>query len=198
MLGERAPACNKYLLNRDAMGGQQTGDARERYGRANTGGGIWGGPAYFADSTRALGHVIYGGYPTLNTYTLSAARASLTLASTSPVGHLEGRDAGSQPVVSSNGTVKAGSAVAWALQTPNNSGGNISLFAFDALNMGTPLFQGLAGTWTQAPGTQWIGGALVSPLVANGRVYVPTDGSVSVFGLTTSNSNARLLLRRRP
>ena len=185
--------CIKYLLNRDAMGGQQTGDAGALW-HANTAGGIWGGPAYFVDSTGAQ-HVIYGGNPTLNTYTLSQP-ASLTLQSTSNVGYLEGRDSGSQPVVSSNGTV-AGSAVAWALRTPGNSGGNISLFAFDALNMGTPLFQGIAGTWTQTAGTQWIGGALVSPLVANGRVYVPTDGSVSVFGLTTSNSNARLRLRKR-
>ena len=185
--------CIKYLLNRDAMGGQKTGDAGALW-HANTGGGIWGGPAYFVDSSGAQ-HVIYGGTPTLNTYTLSQP-ASLTLQSTSNVGYLEGRDQGSQPVVSSNGT-QAGTAVAWALKTPNNSGGNISLFAFDALNMGTPLFTGLAGTWTQSPGTQWIGGALVSPLVANGRVYVPTDGSVSVFGLTTSASNARLRLRRR-
>ena len=47
----------------------------------------------------------------------------------------------------------------------------------------TTLFSGTAGTWTQTSGTQWIGGALVSPLVANGKVYVPTDGSVAVFGL---------------
>jgi hypothetical protein len=175
------------------MGGQQTADAGALWS-ANTGGGIWGGPAYFVDQSGNQ-HVIYGGNQTLNTYTLSQP-TSLTLASTSPVGHLEGRDSGSQPVVSSNGT-QAGSAVAWALQTPGNAGGNISLFAFDALNMGTPLFEGLAGTWTQTAGTQWIGGALVSPLVANGRVYVPTDGSVSVFGLLNSNTNARLRLRRK-
>jgi len=68
-------------------------------------------------------------------------------------------------------------------QDAGNSGGTISLYAFDPLNMGTTLFSATAGTWTQTPGTAWIGGALVSPLVADGRVYVPTDGSVGVFGL---------------
>jgi hypothetical protein len=71
----------------------------------------------------------------------------------------------------------------WALKTPGNSGGTITLYAFDALNMGTTLYSATAGTWTQTSGTSWVGGALVSPLIANGHVYVPTDGSVSVFGL---------------
>ncbi len=181
-----AAGCWKYLLNRDNMGGMQPNDSGAIY-RANTGGGIWGGPAYFADSSGAQ-HVIYGGYTYLGDYVLNTP-PSLTLKSSVPV-RLEGRDAGSQPIVSSNGT-QAGTAVAWALQTPGNSGGAISLMAFDALNMKAPLFTGVAGTWTQAPGTAWVGGALVSPLVANGRVYIPTDGSVSVFGLNTSGNALR-------
>jgi suppressor of ftsI len=172
--------CNKFLLDRDAMGGQRAGDAGALW-RGNTGGGMWGGPAYFADSSGAQ-YVIYGGSPSLNTYKVGVAPFALTERSSSPTGHLEGRDAGSQPIVSSNGT-QAGTAVAWALQTPGNPGGTITLMAFDALNMGTPLFKGTAGVWTKTAGAEWIGGALVSPLVANGKVYVPTDGSVSVFGL---------------
>jgi hypothetical protein len=86
--------------------------------------------------------------------------------------------------VSSNGTT-AGTAVVWALKTPGGSGGSITLYAFDALNMSHTLFSGTAGSWTQGAGASYIGGALVSPTVANGRVYVPTDGSVAVFGLST-------------
>jgi hypothetical protein len=42
--------CFKYILNRDAMGGQQTANAGAVLS-ANTGGGIWGGgPAYFVDA----------------------------------------------------------------------------------------------------------------------------------------------------
>jgi hypothetical protein len=171
--------CFKYLLNRDAMGGQQNGNAGAVWS-GNTGGGIWGGPAYFVDSA-GIQHVVYGGAP-LNTYNLNASPAGLTVQSSANVGCLECRDSGSQPVVSSNGN-KAGTTVVWALKTPGNGGGSITLYAFDALNMGTMLFSATAGTWTQTPGTAWIGGALVSPLVADGRVYVPTDGSVGVFGL---------------
>ena len=68
-------------------------------------------------------------------------------------------------------------------QDAGNSGGTISLYAFDPLNMGTTLFSAPAGSWIPASGTGRMGGALISPLVANGHVYVPTDGSVSVFGL---------------
>jgi FtsP/CotA-like multicopper oxidase with cupredoxin domain len=171
--------CMKYILNRDAMGGQRTGDAGAVWS-GNTGGGIWGGPAYFRDSNGKQ-YVVYGTGQPLSTYQLTSPTA-LTVQSSANVGCLECRDSGSQPVVSSNGTT-AGSAIVWALQTPGNGGGNISLFAFNALNMGTTLFSGTAGTWTQASGTQWIGGALVSPLIANGKVYVPVDGAVTVFGL---------------
>jgi hypothetical protein len=171
--------CFKYILNRDAMGGQQTGNAGALLS-ANTGGGIWGGPAFFADAN-GVGHIVYGGSP-LNTYNLSLGPVGLAVQSSANMGCLECRDDGSQPVVSSNGT-SAGSAIVWALKTPGNSGGTITLYAFDALNMGTTLYSATAGTWTQTSGTSWVGGALVSPLIANGHVYVPTDGSVSVFGL---------------
>jgi FtsP/CotA-like multicopper oxidase with cupredoxin domain len=172
--------CYKYLLNRDALGGQHAGNAGAVWS-ASTGGGIYGGPAYFVDAGGNQ-HVIYGGSPLLNDYNLNLGPPALAVQSSNNIGCLECRNQGSQPIVSSAGTT-AGSAVVWALKTPGNSGGAISLYAFDALNMGTTLFNAQAGNWVQAGGTQWLGGALISPLVANGHVYVPTDGAVSVFGL---------------
>jgi FtsP/CotA-like multicopper oxidase with cupredoxin domain len=170
--------CQKYLLNRDKLGGRQSGDAGALW-HADTAGGMWGGPAYFVDST-GVQHIVYG----LNTYNLNLSPISLTVQSTGAVsgGCLECRDAGAQPVVSSNGTT-TGTAIVWALQTPSNSGGTIRLFAFDALKLSHILFSGSAGTWTLGSGASYIGGALVSPLVANGKVYVPSDGVVTVFGL---------------
>ncbi len=172
--------CLKYLLNRDALGGQQANNAGALWS-ANVGGGIWGGPAYFQGPGNAQ-YVVYGTGSPLSTFALGTAPAGLTVQSSANVGCLECRDSGSQPVVSSNGTT-AGTAIVWALKTPGNGGGTISLYAFDALNMSHTLYTAAAGTWTQAAGTSWIGGAMVSPLVAGGHVYVPTDGSVSVFGL---------------
>jgi len=171
----------KYLLNRDNMGGQQAGNAGAVWW-ALTGGKMWGGPAFFQD-TNGNSYVIYGGSNPLSTYLFAPATGALgVVASASGPGCLECRDAGSQPIVSSNGT-NPGTAVAWALKTPSDSGGTIYLYAFDALKM-TTLFNGAAGQWTVGSGATYIAGALVSPVVANGRVYVPTDGSVAVFGLS--------------
>ncbi len=172
--------CIKYLLNRDKLGGKTAGDAGALW-EADTGGAIWGGPASFQDAN-GTNYVVYGGGSPLSTYALSTAPLGLTIQSSANVGCLECRDSGAQPVVSSNGTQPA-TAVVWALKTPGNSGGTVSLYAFDALNMGHTLFAGTAGSWIQPAGTGWVGGALVSPLVANGKVYVPVDGGVAVFGL---------------
>jgi hypothetical protein len=172
--------CVKYLLNRNSLGGQSAGDAGALW-QGNVGGGLWGGPATFQD-VNGVTYLVFGGGDPLSTYRLNTAPVGLTVQSSANVGCLECRDQGSQPVVSSNGTTP-GTAVVWALKTPGNGGGNITLYAFNALSMSQPLFTGTAGTWTLASGASYIGGALVSPLVANGRVYVPVDGGVAIFGL---------------
>ena len=256
--------CELYMLNRDNMGKQQSGDAGALV-HFDSGCYMVGGGAYFADASNNQ-YFVYGCGP-LKAYKLGLTPPSLTVATSSTFGALGNRDAGSQPIVSSNGTT-AGTAVIWALQTAGNNGGNIRLVAYDALNMSrvagpctstypsqciflgstTPpattltvaattgattftvaslagLAQGRAVTigsgnsleqlnvasinpsaktfttttasanahsigdpmqiiaWSQAAGTAWIGEALVSPLVAGGAVYVPTDGGVAVFGL---------------
>jgi len=170
----------KYILNRDNLGGFKAGNSGALW-QANTAGEMWGGPATFQDAT-GTNYVVYGSGNPLTTYKLGLSPIGLTTQSSANVGCLECRDQGSQPVVSSNGTT-AGTAVVWALKTPGNSGGTITLYAFNALKMSQTLFAGAAGQWTITPGAAWIGGALVSPTVANGRVYVPTDGAVAVFGL---------------
>ncbi len=183
----------KYILNRDNLGGKQTNDAGALW-HANTGGGEWGGPAFFQD-TNGTSYVIYGSGSPLSTYAFNPASSSLSIASSAYVsgGCLECRDGGSQPVVSSNGT-NPGSAIVWALQTPRGAGGALSLFAFDALTMKV-LYSGGAGGWYPGNAVGSIAGALISPLVANGKVYVPTDGGVAVFGLTGTAANMATLHR---
>jgi len=98
------------------------------------------------------------------------------------------------PIVSSNGTI-AGSGVAWTLQTSGGSRGTTTLAAFDTRKNGLPpLFRGVAGIWPQGANVPSLGTGLPSPLVANGHVYVPADGSVSVFGLLSTQPAA---MRRR-
>ena len=174
--------CYKYVLDRDALGGQRNGDAGA-LGRQNVAGMMFGGPAYFRDANNAQ-RVIYGGSPLDDYLVTPNAQGALTLqqAASSNVGCLVCRDSGgSQPIVSSNGT-RAGSAIVWVIKGNPPTGGAMSLYAFDAVKMGAPLFSGRAGSWNVSSGASYIGAALVSPTVANGRVYVPVDGGVAVFG----------------
>lgn len=118
----------------------------------------------------------------MNAYTLSTSPYGLNQTSSTNVGALETRNGGVTPVVSSNG-MQAGTAVVWAVQNPPgniNGTGAIKLYAFDGANLAHTLYSATAGQWTQNGNT---GGALVTPLVANGRVYLATDGQLSVFGI---------------
>jgi hypothetical protein len=54
----------------------------------------------------------------------------------------------------------------------------MQLEAYDAGNLGNPLFNSNAGNWSN--GSR----GYLTPLVANGRVYVPAYLTVTVFGLT--------------
>ncbi len=80
---------------------------------------------------------------------------------------------GSFPIVSTNGAV-ANSGVVWALER----GSTMQLKAYNAATLGAPLFQANSGTWSNGS-RGWL-----TPLVANGRVYAPAAGTVTVFGLT--------------
>ena len=57
--------------------------------------------------------------------------------------------------------------------------GKIYLEAYDASSLGTPLYSTQAGTWPQSNG-------FVTPLVAGGKVYVPAQGTVNIYGLSGS------------
>jgi hypothetical protein len=169
----------KYLLDRDNLGGLHATD--QVLWEANTGGRQWGGPAYFVDS---FGNqkILYGGTPSLDAFTLKPAPDyDLSLTSNTTVGVMETRNFGVTPVVSSNGTV-SGSAVVWAIATANSESGAvpITLYAFNGADLAQTLFAAQAGVWTSDGDT---GGALITPLVANGRVYLATDGEVTVYGI---------------
>ena len=96
--------------------------------------------------------------------------------------------AGSIPFVSSNGGL-TGTAVVWAI----DRGDPLTLFAYDALNLGHLLFKGHAGSWpvlsdpdSEGPNAKQephIGGAFTVPTVVNGKVYVGSASALTVFGL---------------
>jgi hypothetical protein len=81
---------------------------------------------------------------------------------------------GSFPVVSSNGS-NPGTAVVWAIE---RGPGYEELAAYNAQTLGNPLFRQVAGSWSNG------NGSYLTPLVANGRVYVGAYKTVAVYGLT--------------
>jgi hypothetical protein len=159
-----------YLLDQTALGG---------YSRHNRGAlqvlkvgqtdraGVWGGPAYYDGPS---GPTIY--YQTaddvLKAYRVSTGAApSLTLAAK---GASTSSNGGSIPIVSSEGAA-ANTGVVWLVRRTAPP----ALEAYDATRLGAPIYQASVGTDF---------GIYHTPMVANGRVYVGTAGSLYVFGLT--------------
>jgi len=88
-------------------------------------------------------------------------------------------DYGVSPSVSSNGTTK-GTGIVWAIETyDQETGGNPAiLYAFNALNM-TELYDSTQCGSLDTPG---LAVKFTVPSVANGKVYIGTQGEMDVFG----------------
>jgi hypothetical protein len=74
-------------------------------------------------------------------------------------------------VISAN---SASDGIVWVVENSNNG----VLHAYDATNLATELYNS-----TQGSNGQFSGNKFITPMVANGRVYVGTQTSVVVFGL---------------
>lgn len=176
MLVGTGKAGTMYLLDASHLDGLQ-GDGSSGYQPLQTLsiGGCWCGGAYYAGPSG--GRVFYqGNGATLRAYSVPASGTPIltqVAATTDAAGF-----GGSFPVVSSNGSA-ANSALVWAIERgAGGCGCTEQIKAYNASTLGAPLFQSNAGNWSN--GSR----AYVTPLVANGRVYVPASGTVTVFGLT--------------
>ena len=144
----------------------------------NASSGIWGSPAYWN------GNLYWtGANDSINAYSFNANNSGLI--STSPTSHSAQVFAWSAPtpIVSSNGTSNG---ILWALDGSTDmstcsSATCLGLFAYDANNLANLLY-----TSRQAPNNRDSPGNAVkfeSPIVANGKVYVGTQNSVTAYGL---------------
>jgi len=161
-----------YLLNQNDLGGLKANDkgALQSQRLGGSGGGIWGGPAYYGGPSGGMVYAqINGGL--LRGFSVSTGSSpALTQFAT---GTTNAGYGGSLPIVSSNGAT-SGTAVVWLIRR----GTTEQLEAYDALSLGKPLFAANAGSWSNGAGNSFL-----TPMEANGRVYVPAYKTVTVFGL---------------
>lgn len=161
-----------YLLDNANLGGYNAADqAHQELPYAM--GGCFGAPAYFNNT-------IYYGPVYSSMVSFPIANGYFTRTSPSAYTSTQYQFPGPTPSVSANG-IKNG--IVWAVQADGyNNGLPAILHAYDANNIATELYNSSA---TQ--GRDTIGGAVkfVTPAIANGKVYVGSDGQVGVFGLGT-------------
>jgi hypothetical protein len=157
---------NIYIVNRDNMGKfNSTSNNIHQELDAALPGGIWGMPAYFNNT------VFYGSVgSTLKAFTIANA-----LLSNAPTSHSNTSFPypGTTPSVSANGTSNG---IVWAHENSNPA----VLHAYNAADLGQELYNSnQAGTRDQFGA----GNKFITPMIANGKVYVGTTNGVAVFGL---------------
>lgn len=157
---------NIYVVNRDNMG--KFNPASNNIYQQLTGvlpGGVWAMPAYFNNT------IYYGSVGNaIKAFGISNAHLSTT--PTSQTGTTFTYP-GSTPSVSANGSSDA---IVWAHENNNPA----VLHAYDATNLGHELYSSnQAGTRDQFGA----GNKFITPMIANGKVYVGTTNGVAVFGL---------------
>jgi len=157
-----------YVVNRDLMGKFNTNNDSAIYQEIDSnglGGGVWSMPAYF-------NNVVYYGAVGDHLRAFSIANAKLSTPASSLSSESFGYP-GTTPSISANGT---SSGIVWAVE---NNGGGV-LHAYDATNLATELYNS-----NQAPNNRdnFADNKFITPMIANGKVYVGTPNSVAVFGV---------------
>ena len=157
---------NLYVVSRDSLG--KFSSSRNNIWQQLSGvlgGGIFSTPAYFN------GAVYYGPVgATLMAFTVN--NAQLSGAATSTTTNTFGYP-GTSPAVSANGTSDG---IIWAHENSDPA----VLHAYEASNLGHELYNS-----SQAAGGRdqfGAGNKFITPMIADGKVFVGTQGGVAVFG----------------
>jgi Chitobiase/beta-hexosaminidase C-terminal domain/Legume lectin domain len=183
-----------YLVDRNNMGkycldlnppcnGSDPNVVQEIPGATN---GIWGAPSFWNNNVFYGGGSDGGNSDNLKAFSFNANNSGLL--STSPTSKSSNSFAFATgaPVVSANGNSNG---IVWILD--NSAFGSSccqALYAYDATNLATMLYNS-----NQAAGQRDVPGGAVkfsAPIVANGKVYVGSQGKVSAFGVITTTPTA--------
>ena len=155
---------NIYVVDRENMGKFNSG-SDQIYQQINSQiGSVWSKPSYFNNT------VYYGAVSdNLKAFPITAGKLAGTPASKSS--HQFGYP-GTTPSISASGATNG---IVWAIE---NSGA--VLYAYDATDLTKMLYNS-----SQAPNNRdaFSGNKFITPMVANGKVYIGTPNSVAVFGL---------------
>ena len=158
---------NIYVVDRDNMG-KFNANSDNIYQQINgqLTGGVYSKPSYFN------GTVYYGAVgDAIKAFPISAGKLATGPSSQSPHTFTY---PGTNPIISASGTTNA---IVWAVE--NNNPTPAVLHAYDATNLATELYNS-----NQAPSGRdnFSNNKFITPMIANGKVYVGTSKSVAVFG----------------
>ncbi len=154
-----------YVLDRDNMGkfsATQNNIYQQISGQL--GGGEFAKPSYFD------GTVYYGAVgDAVKAFPIASGKLATTPSSQTAT---QFPYPGATPTISANGT---NNGILWAVE----NGSPAVLHAYDATNLATELYNS-----NQAAGgrDQFSGNKFITPMIANGKVFVGTANSVAVFG----------------
>ncbi|HTU33486.1 MAG TPA: immunoglobulin domain-containing protein [Candidatus Acidoferrum sp.] len=160
-----------YVVNRDNMGkfnpNGNSGIYQEIDGEI--GGQEFGMPAYFN------GTVYYGAVSSaLKAFPITSAKLATSPSSMSSATFAY---PGTTPSISANGTSNG---IVWAVEDSNGDSGPGVLHAYDATNLATELYNSNQAANGRDSFTD---NKFITPMIANGKVYVGTPTGVIVFGL---------------
>jgi hypothetical protein len=166
-----------FLMNSDALGGYNGPAGPDLVlGRVHIG-GCWCEPSYFNSTGPQL---VSSGGNTLQLWSVVGSTTQALVPGPSTIIQ-NGQDGGFFTTVSSNG---AANPIIWAVSRPtDNSPANVLLYAFAAQPVAgsatlRQLFVRVAGHWPNTGGN-----ANIVPVVANGLVYVASNGLLAIFGI---------------
>ncbi|HVB36152.1 MAG TPA: immunoglobulin domain-containing protein [Candidatus Acidoferrales bacterium] len=162
---------NIYVVDRDSMGKFNPSNNNAIYQEIPSGSGLISSTGVYAMPAYFNNKIYYGAVnDALRAFTITNARLIAPAASVSAntFGY-----PGTTPSISANG---ASNAIVWAVES--ESGVPAILHAYDATNLANELYNS-----NQAGGRdQFTGNKFVTPMIANGKVFVGTPTGVAVFG----------------
>lgn len=162
---------NLYVVDRDNMGKFSAANDSAIYQEIDGAlpEGVWSSPAYFN------GTVYYGsvGQP-LKAFPISNARLATSASSRSAISF---GYPGTTPGISANGTANG---IVWAIENGSSAG---VLHAYDASNLANELYNSNMAAGARDTFATDTDDKFVTPLIANGKVYIGAPNAVVVFGL---------------